>query len=510
MAADGHGDRVALGSRDDGITFADLARRAAASAALVRAEGAKHLLFLGRNGPAVPQALFAAAWAGIPFTPVNYRLTPDRLARLAGRLDDPFVLADPQYEGMIQSGRACRTDDFLAVLADAGGSDPDRTVDDDAPAVLLFTSGTTAEPKIVPLSHGNLATYIIETVGFGSADAADCALSATPPYHIAAVAAVLSNVYAGRRVVYLPDFDASRWLRLVREEKVSSAMVVPTMLSRIVDVLDGTPAATPSLRLLSYGGSRAAPSVVEAAMAAFPGTGFVNAYGLTETSSTVALLGPDDHRAAITSREPAARRRLTSVGRPVPGIEIEIRDELGEVLAPGHRGELWLRGPQVSAQYLGSGSVLDAAGWFPTRDQAHVDDDGYLFIEGRLDETIIRGGENIAPAEVEDVLRRHPGVADVAVVGVPDEQWGERMIAVVVRRAGATASGDGLREWARERLRTSRTPDEIRWAGELPYSPMGKLRRREVAAGLGSASGSDLAGEAEAAVPLPGDERTGA
>jgi acyl-CoA synthetase (AMP-forming)/AMP-acid ligase II len=139
-----------------------------------------------------------------------------------------------------------------------------------------------------------------------------------------------------------------------------------------------------------------------------------------------------------------------------------------------------------------------------------VDDDGYLFIEGRLDETIIRGGENIAPAEVEDVLRRHPEVADVAVVGVPDEQWGERMIAVVVRRAGATASGNGLREWARERLRTSRTPDEIRWAGELPYSPMGKLRRREVAAGLGSASGSDLAGEAEAAVPLPGDERTGA
>ena len=512
MAADGHRNRIALGTRRNGITFSELARRAAVGAALVREEGARHLVFLGRNGPAVPQLLFAAVGAGIPFTPLNYRLTADRLTRLAARLDDPLVLADREYEGVIRSRRSRRADDFLAALDGPGQSgrpDPDLPPGDDATAVLLFTSGTTSEPKIVPLSHDNLASYVVETVEFGSADPADCALSAAPPYHIAAVAAVLSNLYAGRRVVYLPDFDACRWLHLVREEEVTSAMVVPTMLSRIVEYLGGRHADTPSLRLLSYGGSRAAPSVVEAAMAVFPGTGFVNAYGLTETSSTVALLGPDDHRTAISSGDPEVRHRLTSVGRPVPGIEIEIRDDAGRVIPPGQRGELWLRGPQVSGRYLGSATALDPAGWFPTRDLAYVDSGGYLFIEARLDETIIRGGENIAPAEVEDVLRRHPEVADVAVVGVPDEQWGERMVAAVVRRSGATANAQDVREWARARLRGSRTPDEIHWVAELPYSPLGKLLRREVIAGLRMAGSPRAPGGEEALVPFPGDHRTG-
>jgi acyl-CoA synthetase (AMP-forming)/AMP-acid ligase II len=244
------------------------------------------------------------------------------------------------------------------------------------------------------------------------------------------------------------------------------------MLSRIIDELDGRPADVPALRLLSYGGSRASPTVVEAAMALFPDTGFCNAYGLTETSSTVALLGPEEHRLALASNDPVVRRRLSSVGHPVPGVEVEVRDEDGRVLPPGGVGELWLRGAQVSS---GQGS-----GWFATRDRAFLDDDGYLFIEGRLDDTIIRGGENIAPSEIEDVLRRHPGVADAAVVGVPDEQWGQQIVAVIVRRGDSDVDAEGLREWARAQLRGSRTPDQIRWTAELPYSPTGKLMRREV------------------------------
>jgi acyl-CoA synthetase (AMP-forming)/AMP-acid ligase II len=478
MAVAGHGDRVALGPSGSGLTFAGLARCGGGGASVVRSRGTRHLLFLGRNGAAMPQLLFAAAGAGIPFTPLNYRLPADRIDALIGHFDTPLVVADPDYQDAVAARSWCLTADFLATAAAAEPADAAFAAED-APAVQLFTSGTTADPKIVSLSHGNLASYVVETVEFGSARPGECALTTTPPYHIAAVASVLTNLYAGRRVVYLSDFDPAEWLRLVRAEAVTSAMVVPTMLSRILDVLGGQIADAPQLRLLSYGGSRAAPPVVEAAMAAFPHTGFCNAYGLTETSSTVALLGPDEHRIALTSGDPAVRRRLSSVGRPVPGVEIEVRDEHGNAVPPGATGELWVRGPQVTSGGAGGG------GWFPTRDRGSVDAEGYIFVYGRLDDTIIRGGENIAPSEIEDVLRRHPAVADVAIVGVPDERWGQQILAAIVRRPAAQAGSDEIRQWARERLRGSRTPDRICWVDKLPYSATGKLIRRDVAVGLG-------------------------
>jgi acyl-CoA synthetase (AMP-forming)/AMP-acid ligase II len=257
-------------------------------------------------------------------------------------------------------------------------------------------------------------------------------------------------------------------------------MVVPTMLARIVDVLgEASDAGTPTLRALAYGGARMPLPVLERALALFPRTGFVNAYGLTETSSTIALLGPDEHRAAVATDDPAARARLGSVGQLLPGVELEVRSEDGEVLPPGERGLIFLRGEQVSGEYAGS-SVLDADGWFPTRDRGWVDADGYLFLEGRADDTIIRGGENIAPAEIEDVLVEHPGVADVVVVGVPDDEWGQRLAAVVVRAEGTDVDAEELRAWVRARLRSSKTPDLVEFRAELPRTDTGKLLRRKV------------------------------
>jgi acyl-CoA synthetase (AMP-forming)/AMP-acid ligase II len=375
------------------------------------------------------------------------------------------------------------TEDFLAAAGAAAPSEA-AVVDDEATAVLLFTSGTTARPKAVVLRHANLTSYIFSTVEFGNAGEDEAALVAVPPYHVAAVGSALSNLYGGRRVVYLPDFDAETWLRLVREEAVTSAMVVPTMLARVVELIGDGPADVPALRLISYGGARMPRPVLEQALRAFPGVDFVNAYGLTETSSTIALLGPEDHREAFASHDPAVRARLASIGRPVPGIEAEIRDEDGEPVAVGEVGTLWVRGGQVSGEYRGQGSVLDAAGWFPTRDLAHADADGYLYIEGRADDTIIRGGENIAPAEIEDVLIEHPAVKDVAVVGKPDDEWGERICAVVVREPGRDVAADELRGYVRERLRGSRTPDDIVWRTELPHTPTGKLLRRQLVAEL--------------------------
>jgi acyl-CoA synthetase (AMP-forming)/AMP-acid ligase II len=284
--------------------------------------------------------------------------------------------------------------------------------------------------------------------------------------------------------VYLRRFDPRDWVRLVRTEGVTTATVVPTMLDRIVAVLEEESVELPTLRNFAYGGSKVAQPLVRKALALLPDVGFVNAYGLTETSSTIAVLTPDDHRLAHGSDDEAVARRLSSVGRPVPGIEVQIRADDGTVLGPGETGELYVRGPQVSGRYAEIGSVLDAEGWFPTKDVASLDDEGYLFIGGRSDDTIIRGGENIAPSEVEDVLVEHPHVHEVAVVGVEDPQWGQAIVAVVVPVEGVDPDADELREYARKFLRGSRTPDRIVFRDELPTNTTGKLLRREIVESL--------------------------
>jgi acyl-CoA synthetase (AMP-forming)/AMP-acid ligase II len=258
-------------------------------------------------------------------------------------------------------------------------------------------------------------------------------------------------------------------------------MVVPTMLARIVEHIGDGPADVPSLRSLAYGGARMPAPVVERALAALPGVEFTNAYGLTETSSTITVLGPDDHRAAVASDDPTVRARLGSAGRPVPGIEVRVVDSAGEPCAPGTTGDVLVRGEQVSGEYV-QGAAVDAGGWFATRDRGRFDEDGYLFVEGRADDTIIRGGENVAPAEIEDVLVRHPAVDECAVVGVPDDEWGQRIVAAVVLAPSGHVTAEELRAWVRERLRGSKTPDVVEIRASLPYTETGKLLRREVQA----------------------------
>jgi fatty-acyl-CoA synthase len=232
-----------------------------------------------------------------------------------------------------------------------------------------------------------------------------------------------------------------------------------------------------TLRAVSYGGGPMPQPTVERALRVLPGIDLVNAYGLTETSSTISLLGPEDHRSAFASDDPAVRARLGSVGRPLPGIELTIRDPEGRPLGAGQRGEIWVRGEQVSGEYSGR-SMLDDEGWFATRDAGHLDAEGYLFVHGRLDDVIVRGGENLSPGEIESVLVEHPSVEVAAVVGIPDEEWGERVVASVVLAPGARAEEDELRAYVRDRLRSARTPERIKFADELPFNEAGKLLRR--------------------------------
>ena len=485
MAAESAPDRVGVVCDDKRWTYKELLEAARGACELIEQSGAQYVALLDESSEASVIALFGAALAGVPYCPLNYRLADVDLSALLNRITPALVIGDDERVGRIAAGQGhhiLARDRFTQDALDAGSVAQARSYDPgQGVAVQLFTSGTTAAPKAAILRHANLLGYILGSVDFASADHDDAALVVVPPYHIAGISAIMSSIYANRRIVLLPAFDPKAWLNLVAVEKVTNAFVVPTMLSRIIDEMRvGVMADISSLRAIAYGGGKMPMEVIQKALAIFPNTDFTNAYGLTETSSTIALLGPEDHRLAQASDDPNIRSRLASLGKPLPTVEIEIRDEAGRPVGPGVRGEIYVRGEQVSGEYKEK-SALEPDGWFPTRDAGFIDADGYLFLCGRADDVIVRGGENISPGEIEDVLLTHPALVDACAVAVPSIEWGEAVgIAVVVRKGHVRPEPAELKDLIRTRLRSSRVPDEVLYLEHLPYNEMGKVLRREV------------------------------
>ncbi len=485
MAAAGMGERVAVQCSGERWTHAELFAGAGRLAARIRDTAAERVSVLDVSSPAVPLALFASAWSGRPFVPINYRLTGAEVDALIERVTPVLLVTDGERAKSLagRSGVTLVVREDLLAEARAAAEPPaaDWSMEPEEIAIWLFTSGTTGVPKAALLRHRHLVSYILGSVEYMSAAEDDAALVSVPPYHVAGMAALLSSIYSGRRMVQLPAFSPEAWLELAESERITNAFMVPTMLARVVERLEATGGAAPStLRALAYGGGKMPLPVIERAMRLFPSTDFTNAYGLTETSSTLAVLGPADHREAAASSDPNVRRRLSSVGKALPGVELEIRDAEGKPTLPGERGEICVRGEQVSGEYLGRASRVAADGWFPTNDGGFLDEGGYLFVEGRIDDVIVRGGENLSPGEIEDVLLEHPAVSDVAVVGVPDVEWGEGVAAAVVLKEGASASASELQDWVKQHLRSSRVPQLVRFEPELPYNETGKLLRRKV------------------------------
>lgn len=484
MAAQAEPDRTALVCDGQRWTYGELDQAARNACEVIRASEVGTVALLDQSSAASVIALFGAALAGVPYCPLNYRLADADLAALLARIAPALVVGDPVRIERIGGAAGHRVFDragFIRAVQDAALQPDAETDDGTGVAIQLFTSGTTAAPKAAILAHSNLVSYILGTVEFGSADPAEATLVSVPPYHIAGIAAMISSIYAQRRIVLLPAFAPEEWLRLIETEKVTNAFVVPTMLGRIIEDMDqGVRADISSLRAIAYGGGKMPLELIKKALDRFPETAFTNAYGLTETSSTIALLGPEEHRRAHRSDDPREQARLASVGIPLPTIELEVRDNSGRVLPAGQIGEIYVRGDQVSGQYREK-SALDAAGWFPTRDAGYLDEEGYLFLTGRADDVIVRGGENISPGEIEDVLLAHPAIGDVAAVAVPSLEWGEAVgIAVVLREGHDAPPSVELQDMVRARLRSSRVPEVVRFLPCLPYNEMGKLLRREV------------------------------
>src|SRR5262245_5441375 len=496
-------EQEALVFDDLRVTYADLearVRRLAGALAGLGVGRGTRVAVLHTNSHRYVEAYYATAMLGGVFIPVNYRAKQHELEHMLRSSEASVLLLGERYRPAVESlrsglpalttligldGPAEGVLDYEAVLSGAAPCEEEADVDDDDTTILMFTSGTTSLPKGVMLTYGDFTAYVTANVELADGTPRGAALLCAPLYHIAGATNMMTTLWTGRRLVVMPQFEARAWLDLVERERITHAFVVPTMMKLILDQPDLERHDLSSLEVLAYGGAPMPFPVIRRAIERLPKTvGFVNAFGQTETTSTLTVLGPEDHR-LDGSPEDVERtlRRLRSIGRPLPDVEVRIVSDEAAELGTDEVGAIHVRTPRAMKGYAGAkDSPFTADGWLPTRDLGWLDEDGYLYVAGRKDDMIIRGGENIAPAEVESVLGAHPAVEGVAGVGLPDVEWGQRVVAFVVLRPGAEATAEALGEFCRQRLASFKKPEVIHFLPELPKNPMGKVLRRELRA----------------------------
>lgn len=480
--------RIAIDDRGVRVDYATLAARASALAGRLRAAGygpGDRLATVSGNSTDHVVAFFACALAGAAFVPLSWRLTPAELGTLIARLGPALLLVEEDYAALARDAlrAAGRTEVPVAALGTAGieadcprSSRPRdrRPVRDDDPLLVIFTSGSEAAPKGVVLTHANCFWNNLALAQALPLTADDVVLAMLPQFHVAAWnCQPLLAWWAGATVVLERSFHPGRALQLIADRGITAMMGVPTQYELLTREAGWDAADLSSLRIALVGGATAGEDTRRAW--AGRGVALTQGYGLTEAGPNVLHLAPEDGR-----RAPGA------VGRPYPHVTVRLADpDTGLPLQGEATGELWVRGPSVFAGYLDDPIATAAAragGWLRTGDLAHRDADGIHTIVDRLKDIYISGGENVAPAEVEQALRRHPLIAEAAVVGVPDAVWGERGFAFVVPVAGAALSADEVTAHARRHLAGFKVPTRVAVVTSLPRSTIDKLARARLRA----------------------------
>jgi fatty-acyl-CoA synthase len=470
--------RVAIESEGGELTYAELDARSERLAETMLARGLQRgdrVGTLTANSPEHVEAFFACAKAGLMMMPLNWRLSPVELAYQVDDAEPVLLLAEDEYEdlatALVAEARHAPARGRLGDVGE-GGAAVSRDVADDDGLLLVYTSGTTGKPKGAVLTHANCYWT---NLGFDLSTGVsgdDVVLQVLPQFHCGGwnVQPLLAW-WKGARVLLERSFDPDRCLGLIESRRVTTLMGVPAIYLFLSQAAGFAAADLTSLRRAVVGGAPMPETLLE--LWQRRGIDIVQGYGLTEAAPNVLCLPPED-----------ARRKTGYAGKPYPYVQTALRDaETGELLEGPAEGELVVKGPNVFAGYWrneeATRAVLDG-GWLRTGDVAERDTEGYYRIRGRLKEMFISGGENVYPAEVESALAEHPAVADVAVVGVADERWGEVGAAFVVLAADTTASADELREFCLRRLARYKVPKSFTFVAELPRSAMNKVLKDEL------------------------------
>jgi acyl-CoA synthetase (AMP-forming)/AMP-acid ligase II len=495
-------DRTAIVFEGKRFSFSDLNERsnrlANALAGLGIGKGDR-IAILQVNCNEYVEAYYASAKLGAIFVPLNFRAKQNELTHMLKHSETQVLLLGKRYADMVKDmskelpnikhyicieGGIEGMLDYEELLANASPDDVFTDIADDDMTILMYTAGTTGLPKGVPLPHNSFSVYMLENVNPVDPDVDETNLLTMPLYHVAGIQAMLAATYGGRCIAIMRQFDTDEWLDMAQQEKVNRAMLVPTMLKRIVDHPDFGKYDLSSLRVITYGAAPMPLEVIKKAIELFPGASFINAFGQTETASTITALGPEDHKIEGTEEEKEKKlKRLTSsIGRPMPDVEIKIVGEDGNEMPAGEPGEIVAKGPRVMSGYWKdaekTAKTLTPDGWLRTGDMGYMDEDGYIFLAGRGDDLIIRAGENISPEEVENAIYTHPAVDEVAVIGVSDPEWGQEIKAVVVLKKGMTATGEEISEHCRKELASFKRPRYVEFIDELPRTSTGKILKR--------------------------------
>ena len=495
-------DRTAIVFEGKRLTFNALSERANQLANALDSLGLKkgdRVAILQVNCNQYVETYYGVAKIGAIFVPLNFRAKKDELIHMINHAEASVLLIGERYVEMVNEmrdemplvkhyisieGKQEGMLDYEKLLADASAEEFLAEIGDEDITILMYTAGTTGLPKGVPLPHNSFSVYMLENVNPVDPEIEETNLLTMPLYHVAGIQAMIAATYGGRALAMMRQFEVNEWIETVQREKANRAMLVPTMLKRVIDHPDFAKYDLSSLRVITYGAAPMPFEVIKKAIALFPGVNFINAFGQTETASTITTLGPEDHIIEGTEEEKDRKlKRLTSsIGRPMPDVEMKIIDEEGKELPSGEVGEIVARGTRLMVGYWKdaekTAKTMTKDGWLRTGDMGYVDDEGYFFLAGRGDDMIIRGGENISPEEVENALYAHPAVEEVAVIGVSDPEWGQEPKAIVALKKGETVTSEELIEFCRERLASFKRPRSVAFVDVLPRTSTGKVLKR--------------------------------
>jgi long-chain acyl-CoA synthetase len=492
------GAKPALILGDRQLTWAELYARSCQTAQALKAAGVgpqDRVAFLDKNGIEHFEVFYGCALLNAVSVDVNWRLAAPEVEYVVNDSRAKVLIVGPDFVPVLDAiagnlshvtsivvigGHASHTD-YESWVSAHPATDPGTTAGSGDVAFQLYSSGTTGRPKGVMLTNDNffaLLPFARQIWGFGPETVN---MAAMPLFHIGGGGWATAGQAMGATTVIVREINPVEMVQMIGTHRITHAFVVPVLLQFTLMVPDLDKADFSSLQLIAYGASPISEEVLAGSIKAFK-TNFMQIYGLTETTGATTILMPEEH-----DLDGPRKKLLRSCGKVVPGMQLRIVDsDTGKDVPTGEVGEVWIKGPQIMKGYWNmpeeTSKAITADGWFRSGDAAYLDEEGYVYIYDRVKDMIVSGGENIYPAEVENALMAHPAIADVAVIGVPDEKWGEVPKAIVVRKAGVEVTEEEIVAFARERLAGFKTPKSVAWADALPRNPSGKILKKDLRA----------------------------